>query len=113
MRTTRRGLRSPAAACTVALAALLGASCRGGGPPRIGYPAPWLGPVFARVAQAAIDGWGRPPVAELLESLPPHPALPPGYGGDVAFAEATVGAPNLVAVVGPLSSRATLLAAPV
>jgi ABC-type branched-subunit amino acid transport system substrate-binding protein len=112
MLPNRRGWRPRAADLALAAAVLLAGSCRGG-TPRIGFPEPWLGHTLGRVAQSAIDAWGQPRVAELAESLPPHPPMPPGYGGDVAFAEATAEIPDLVAVAGPLSSRATLLAAPV
>ncbi len=107
----RPALRHFALASVVA-AALAAAWCRGG-TPRIGYPRPYLPREFARVAQAVIDAWGRPPVVALAESLPPHAPFPPGYRGDVAFAEAVAEVPDLAAVVGPMSSRATLLAAPV
>ncbi len=103
---------TPRAVRATLAVALLAAACRGG-TPRIGYPLPWLRPTLARIAQRAIDTWGQPRVAALAESLPAHRPFPPGYGGDVAFAEATAAIPDLAVVVGPLSSRATLLAAPV
>jgi branched-chain amino acid transport system substrate-binding protein len=82
-------------------------------PPRIAYPYPWLGPALMRVAQPAIDAWGTPRVAEIPESLMTGVTPRPGYAGDVDFAVATAAIPGLVAVVGPQSSRAALLAAPV
>jgi len=93
--------------------ALFAAACRGGGPARIAYPLPWLSPVLAEVAQPAIDAWGRPRAAQIVDAYPGSRHLPSGYGGDVAFAEATAAMPGLVAAVGPQSSRATLLAAPI
>jgi ABC-type branched-subunit amino acid transport system substrate-binding protein len=82
-------------------------------PPRITYPYPWMGPALMRVAQPAIDAWGIPRVAEIPESLMAAVTLRPGYAGDVDFAVATAAIPGLVAAVGPQSSRAALLAAPV
>ena len=95
-----------------ALAALLGASCGGSvGPARIAYPAPWIGTELGTLAQAAIDGWGVPRVAEV--SVAPKRDFGSGYAADIAFAEAVVGTPGVAAAVGPQSSMATLLVAPI
>ena len=39
--------------------------------------------------------------------------MPPGYAGDIAYAEAVAAMPGLVAAVAPQSSRAALLVAPI
>ncbi len=108
-----RSSRAPTLLQAAAFAALLAVSCRGTEPPRIVYPLPWLDAALARTAQPAIDAWGRPRVAELPVALMRSVAVPPGYAGDVAYAEAMVDVPRLVAAVGPQSSRATLLVAPI
>ena len=96
------------------LAALLGGSCeRSAGPARIAYPAPWVGRAVGRVAQAAIDAWGASRVAELPGATAPDVPFARGYAGDVAYAESVVTTPRLAAAVGPQSSLATLLVAPV
>jgi branched-chain amino acid transport system substrate-binding protein len=66
-----------------------------------------------RVAQPAIDAWGRPRAAEIPESLMARVGLPPGYAGDIDYADAMAAVPGVVAAVGPQSSRATLLVAPI
>ena len=97
-----------------ALAALLLGSCgRAGGPARIAYPYPWLGRPLARAAQGAIDAWGGSRAAEIPQSLLARNGLPPRYAGDIEYAEAMVAVPRLAGAVGPLSSRATLLVAPI
>ncbi len=99
---------------TAVIAALIGASCRGSGtPPLIVYPLPWLNPTLLRVAQPAIDAWEGPRAAELPESLMAVRSLPGGYAGEIAFAESMAALPGVVAAVGPQSSRATLLVAPI
>jgi branched-chain amino acid transport system substrate-binding protein len=52
-------------------------------------------------------------LAELPASLMAQVAVAPGYAGDIEYAEAMVAIPRLVAAVGPQSSRATLLVAPI
>jgi len=94
------------------IAALLGVSCGAGSRPRIVYPQPWVSRSLSRVAQQAIDAWGRPRVVEIPESLMAIQA-PRGYAGDIAFAEAMAALPGVVAAVGPQSSRSTLLVAPI
>ncbi len=97
-----------------AIAPLLGGRCdRTVTPPRIVYPYPWLAGALARVAQPAIDAWGRPRAAELPESLMARVKPRSGYAGDIDYAEAMVAVPGLAAAVGPQSSRATLLVAPI
>lgn len=99
---------------SVAIVALLGLACGPpGAPPRIVYPYPWLSGDLVRVAQPAIDAWGRPRVAELPESLMASVKVAPGYAGDVAYAEAMVTVHGLVAAIAPQSSRASLLVAPI
>ncbi len=98
----------------VVVAAVIGGSCGGAGPPpRIAFPLLHIGPTLVRVAQPVIDAWERPRVAELPESLMAHVSLRPGYAGDIDYAEAMVAMPGLSAAVGPQSSRATLLVAPI
>jgi branched-chain amino acid transport system substrate-binding protein len=110
----RRRLAARASISMLVGAILVGGSCRTESPPpRIAYPLPWLDAVLAHVAQPAIDAWGRPRVAEIPESLMARVAVRPGYAGDIEFAEAMVAIPGLVAAVGPQSSRATLLVAPI
>jgi ABC-type branched-subunit amino acid transport system substrate-binding protein len=100
-----------AAAATIVL---VGGSCGGTAPPpRIAFPRPWFDATLVRVAQPAIDAWGPPRVVELPESLMARVRVRPGYAGDIDFAEAMVAMPGLVAAVGPQSSRATLLVAPI
>jgi len=94
-------------------AAAIGGSCGGGLTPRIAYPLPWLGAGVGRIAQSAIDAWGRPRMAELPESLLRRPSLHFRYASDIAYAEETAAIPGLVAAVGPQSSRATLLVSPI
>lgn len=93
-------------------ATVLPGSCGGGPPGRIVYPYPWLHAALARLAQQTIDGWGRPRAAEIPESLMARVAPAPGYAGDIGYAEAMAALPGVVAAVGPQSSRATLLVAP-
>jgi len=96
------------------LAALLGGSCeRSAGPARIAYPAPFVGRGLGRVAQAAIDAWSTSRVVEVPGATAPNVHLARGYAGDVAYAETVVTTPRLAAAVGPQSSLATLLVAPV
>lgn len=110
----RRRLATRASISMLAGAILLGTACHTNSPPpRIAYPILWLGPELARVAQPAIDAWRQPSVAEIPESLMARVAVRPGYAGDIDFAEAMVAMPGLVAAVGPQSSRATLLVAPI
>jgi branched-chain amino acid transport system substrate-binding protein len=92
---------------------MFGLSCGATVRPRIVYPLPWVSSALARVAQPVIDAWGQPRVAELPESLMAVHGLPPGYAGDIAFAEAMAALPGVAVAVGPQSSRATLLVAPV
>jgi branched-chain amino acid transport system substrate-binding protein len=94
-------------------ATLLQGSCGAGPPARIAYPYPWLNAALAGVAQRAIDAWGRPRAAEIPESLMARVAYPSGYEGDIEYAEAMAALPGVVAAVGPQSSRATLLVAPI
>ena len=97
-----------------AVAALLGGSCeRSAGPARIAYPAPWVGRAIGRVAQAAIDAWSATRVAEVPGTTDSGGTFARGYAGDVAYAEAVVAMPRLAAAVGPQSSLATLLVAPI
>jgi ABC-type branched-subunit amino acid transport system substrate-binding protein len=92
----------------------LASSCGGrGGPPRIVYPDPWLGSALARVAQEAIDAWGRPRVAEIPDSLMRSITPRQGLAGEVDYAVAMAAVPRVAVAVGPPSSRATLLAAPI
>src|SRR5512135_1208808 len=94
------GRRTSAWIALAAVAAAIGGSCRGGAPtPRIVYPLPWLTPTLIRVAQPEIDRWGQPRVAELPESLMARVTVPPGYAGDIAYAEAMAAMPGLVAAV--------------
>jgi branched-chain amino acid transport system substrate-binding protein len=93
----------------ISAGALLG-SCRSAPPPRIAYPAPWVGSTVAQVAQATIDAWGRGRVVEVPDSAIVRP-VPPGLAGEVDYATATAAMPGLVAAIGPQSSRATLLVA--
>ena len=72
-----------------------------------------VGAALARVAQQTIDTWGRGRRIEIPESLMARTPVRPGYPGDIAYAETMAALPGLVAVVGPQSSRATLLTAPV
>jgi ABC-type branched-subunit amino acid transport system substrate-binding protein len=109
----RRPAPAPILLRAAAIAASIAASCRGADPPRIVYPLISLDANLARTVQPAIDAWGRPRVAELPVLLMRSVAVPPGYAGDVAYAEAMVEVPRLVAAVGPQSSRATLLVAPI
>jgi ABC-type branched-subunit amino acid transport system substrate-binding protein len=98
-------------------AALGAAACRGGDEPaRIAYPLAWLGPDIGRVAQAAIaDDEGRPVVDIPLALMDQRRAAArqPGYAAEVAYAEAMLTIPHLAAMVGHLSSRGSLLAAPI
>jgi ABC-type branched-subunit amino acid transport system substrate-binding protein len=110
----RRRLARTTLSAIILAAASIGGACGGASPtPRIAYPLLSLGPALIRVAQPAIDAWGRPRVAELPESLMARNTVPRGYAGDVAYAEAMVALPGLAAAVGPQSSRATLLVAPI
>lgn len=103
-----------AALLTGAAVAFLAVGCRGGDrTPRIVYPYPSVSGALVRVAQPAIDAWRRPRIAELPESLMRYASRGAGYPGDVAYAEAMVSVPGLVAAVAPQSSRASLLVAPV
>jgi len=83
---------------------------------RIGYPLAWLGPDVGRVAQAAIADAGSGPVVEIPLALMDQrraAAKRPGYGAEVAYAEAMLTIPRLAVMVGHLSSRGSLLAAPI
>jgi branched-chain amino acid transport system substrate-binding protein len=112
-RARRSPARALALAAALAAASLLGVWCDAGAPPRIVYPYPWLGSALARVAQPAINAMARRRVAVIPESLLARPTLPGGYAGDVDYAEAMTALPGVVAAVGPQSSRATLLVAPI
>lgn len=109
LRRVSHQLLVPGAACLFALAG----GCRNAPTPSIGYPAPWIGTSVGRLAQARIDEWGAPRIAQIPESLLTRsvPARP--YTGDITFAESMVDVPGLVAMVGPQSSRSTLLVAPI
>jgi len=98
---------SAVALAITALASL--SSCNAGGVPRIVYSEPWIGPDVARVARIAIRGLGTPPVVELPDSLMHRVPIRPGSAGQVDYAVAMAALPRVVAAVGPLSSRATLL----
>ena len=94
--------------------ALVGGACsRSEHPPAIAYSHHLVGPGPARVAQAAIDGWGRPRAVEIRVEWIEQARIRPDVAGELDFAEAMVALPGLVAAVGPLSSRATLLVAPI
>jgi ABC-type branched-subunit amino acid transport system substrate-binding protein len=99
---------------SAAAAALLAASCSGPTPPlRIVYPYPWLGSGLGRVAQQAIASWGPGPQVRIVDTLEPAAPLLPGYAGDIEFAEAMTAQAGTVVAIGPQSSRATLLVAPI
>ncbi len=124
-RTTRKRCRGastrwrlPAILLAPALgAALVAGACRDRtAVPRIAYPSAWLGPDLGRVAQAAIDEVGPRRVVEIPLALLEErreAARQPGYAAEVAYAEAMVTIPRLAAMVGHLSSRGSLLAAPI
>ena len=108
-----RSLWTNVARVALPAALLLGACGRDGGPARIAYPYPWLGSALARAAQEGIDAWGGPRAVEIPQSLLARKGLPPRYAGDIDYAEAMVAVPRLAGAAGPLSSRATLLVAPI
>jgi ABC-type branched-subunit amino acid transport system substrate-binding protein len=115
-RARRAAGRAPGrlALALAAAAALLAASCSGPTPPlRIVYPYPWLGSELGRVAQQAIASWGPGPPVRIVDTLEPAAPLASGYAGDIDFAEMMTAQAGTVAAVGPQSSRATLLVAPI
>jgi branched-chain amino acid transport system substrate-binding protein len=75
------------------------------------YSEPWIGPDVARVARIAIRGLGTPPVVDIPDSLMHRVPIRSGSAGEVDYAVAMAALPRVVAAVGPLSSRATLLVA--
>ncbi len=95
------------------LAATAG-SCRGRDAiPRIGYAYP-ASPETSRIIgllQAEIDAWQPRRVAEILP-VGPRKGLT-GYAADVDIAQSLVSRPDLAGVVGHLSSRSSLIVAPV
>ena len=105
----RRALRL----CLVGIALTSAACARSGRPPLIAYSDPAAGQHTGRVAQATIDAWRQPRTAEIPLQWTDQKQIRSGYAGDIDFAEAMVALPGLVAGVGPLSSRATLLVAPI
>jgi len=75
-----------------------------------------LGPGLGQVAQAAIDDAGPRRVVEIPLALLDErraAARGPQHAAEVAYAEALLTIPRLVAVVGHLDSRGSLLAAPI
>jgi ABC-type branched-subunit amino acid transport system substrate-binding protein len=103
------GLRT-ALACLVAL---LLTACRAGPVARIVYPYPWLGPAISLVAEAAIGARGGHAALEIPDSIMGAATLRRGVDGEIDYATAMTAVPGVVAAVGPLSSRATLLVAPI
>jgi branched-chain amino acid transport system substrate-binding protein len=95
------------------LALVLPGACRDAQVPLVGYPAPWVGRAVGRVAQARIDETGAPRYVVIPDSLLTQRVPPPRYAGDIAFAESMVALPGVVGMVGPQSSRSTLLVAPI
>lgn len=65
------------------------------------------------MAQAAIDAWGTPRAVEVLLGWHRDARVRTSYAGEIDYAEAMVALPQLIAGVGPLSSRSTLLVAPI
>jgi len=90
-----------------------GACARAPDPPRIVYPYQWLKGDLDPVVQPAIDALRPRRVAEIPDSLMAQITVSPGYAGDVEWAEATAAIPRVAVAVGPMSSRATLLVAPI
>jgi ABC-type branched-subunit amino acid transport system substrate-binding protein len=111
------GLSIPARARGLALASgvvLLASACAERTPPaRITYSYPWLGPAISLVAQSQIRSWRSGAAIEIPDSLMGSVALRPGLEGEIDYAVAMTAVPGIVAAVGHLSSRATLLVAPI
>ncbi len=101
-----RLLRAPFAAVIL----VWGACGKDNAPPRIVYPAPWLGPGVADVARQAMEAQGRGAVV-IVDSLSEQLDVPPGLGREVDYAERMARLPGVVVAIGPQSSRATLLSA--
>jgi ABC-type branched-subunit amino acid transport system substrate-binding protein len=93
--------------------AILLTACGGGSVARIVYPYPWLGPAISLVAEPAIAAWDGPSAPEIPDSIMGAAVLRPGVDGEIDYATAMTAVPGVVAAVGPLSSRATLLVAPI
>jgi branched-chain amino acid transport system substrate-binding protein len=105
------GARSKAVAIG---ALLLLMACRDRSPPpRITYPYPWLGPAVSRVIRSALRAQGSALPVEIPDLLMGSAVQRPGYDGEIDYALAMAAVPGIVAAVGPLSSRATLLVAPI
>jgi ABC-type branched-subunit amino acid transport system substrate-binding protein len=96
-----------------AVAILLSACGGRGSVARIVYPYPWLGPAVSLVAEQAIGAWGGHPALEIPDSIMGAAVLRRGIDGEIDYATAMAAVPGVVAAVGPLSSRATLLVAPI
>src|SRR5690606_34249219 len=73
-------------------------------------PVPWLGQGPADVVRAALgDSF---PSVEIPDSMLAALGTPQGAAADVDFALSTLSIPGITAAVGPGSSRATILVAP-
>jgi branched-chain amino acid transport system substrate-binding protein len=100
--------------CAVIGVALFCQSCGGSAsPPRIGYayPSEPSGRHIGGVAQQVIDQWGPQRIVEIHPDWPRKGQSEPSR--EVALAEAMVATPGIAGVVGHLSSRSTLLVAPI
>jgi ABC-type branched-subunit amino acid transport system substrate-binding protein len=102
------------AAALVVGVAIVSTACGGAGSvARIVYPYPWRGPAVSLAAEAAIAAWGGRSALEIPDSIMGAAVLRPGIDGEIDYATAMTAVPGVVAAVGPLSSRATLLVAPI
>ncbi len=108
------GLRVLRQAAVIACAGLILTGCaERRETPCIGYVYPAGDASMHAIAllQQEIDGWNPTRVAEIRPFTPPRGRT--GYSAEVAMAEAVTSVDRMVGVVGHLSSRASLVAAPI